>query len=157
MASRDHLFQGTGVTTAAFLVEVDGEPVGRFSECHGLQVEVAVETYEEGGVNGYVHQLPGRMSWPNIVLKRGLTYDDGLLDWFNRSAGATFAAEGRVARATVGVTMISSTGGRVRTWRLIDAVPVRWTGPTFVNADDEVPTEELEVAHHGFDAETLQS
>ena len=35
-----------------------------------LEFAVATEDVEEGGVNGYVHKLPGRMTWPNLVLKR---------------------------------------------------------------------------------------
>ncbi len=155
-AQKDHLFQGAGGSTGTFLVEIDGVEVGRFSECQGLQVEVAVETFQEGGVNGFEHKLPGRMSWPNLVFKRGMTVDNALFDWFNEAAGSTFAAKGKASRQTVGVTMLSSSGERLRTWRLHDAIPIKWTGPTFANSDDDVPTEELEVAHHGFEAETLK-
>lgn len=153
----DTLYQGANVRTSTFLVEVDGSPVGRFTECHGLEVEVEVETFQEGGVNGYVHKLPGRMSWPNLVLKRGVTFDDSLFGWFNSAAGSTFAAEGKAVRKTVGITLISATGERLRTWRLYDAIPIKWSGPTFAVDDGSVPTEELEVAHHGFEAETLRT
>ena len=65
---------------ATFLFEVDGVEIGRFMEISGLEVSVAVEDLEEGGENSFVHKLPGRMSWPNITLKRGITQNDALLD-----------------------------------------------------------------------------
>lgn len=153
--SYDHLFSSAGGTSATFLVEVDGMNIGRFSEVSGLQVEVEVETYNEGGVNGFVHHLPGRMVWPNLVLKRGVTWDDNLLVWFHQTTGDQFANEGKVVRTSAAVTMISSTGKRLRSWDLVDAVPVRWTGPTFAASAEEQPVEELEVAHHGFQANSF--
>lgn len=151
---KDHLFQSDGSTSAFFLVEVGDVPVGRFTECSGLEVEIEVESYEEGGVNGFTHKLPGRMSWPNLVLKRGLTVDNSLFEWFNASVGTTFNAESKAERKTVGVTMVSAKGERLRTWTLYDAIPVKWTGPSFANDSDGVATEELEVAHHGFEVVT---
>ena len=69
----DDNFEDEGVYAATFLVEVDGLEIGRFTEVSGLQVEVGVETVAEGGQNGFVHKLPSRMTWPNLVLRRGLT------------------------------------------------------------------------------------
>jgi phage tail-like protein len=155
-AGYDHLFMKAGGTAATFLVEVDGVNIGRFSEVSGLQVEVEVEQYKEGGVNGFSHHLPGRMTWPNLVLKRGITYDDNLLNWFHQTTGEAFVTEGKVLRTTAAVTMISSAGKRLRSWNLTDAVPVRWSGPTFAATAEEQPTEELEVAHHGFEATSFR-
>lgn len=148
----DHLFQAAGGTSATFLVEVDGAPVGRFSECQGLEVELSVETFEEGGVHGFVHKLPGRLTWPNLVLTRGTTWDNALFEWFNRAAGDGFVKDRKVVRETVAVTLLSSSGKRLRGWNLFDAMPVKWTGPDLSTGTDEVTTERLEVAHHGFEA-----
>ena len=49
-------FDADRVTGATFLVEVDGVEIGRFMEVTGLEVEVGVESIEEGGENGYVPQ-----------------------------------------------------------------------------------------------------
>jgi phage tail-like protein len=155
MATRDHHYHRGGTTTSTFLVEIDGDVLGRFWEVQGLQVEVEVEEYQEGGVNGFVHQLPGRMSWPHLILKRGVTYDNSLLEWFQASTGTGFAKENKVARETFAVTLISPGGQRLRGWNFHDAIPIRWTGPSFATDKDEVPTEELEVVHHGFEAITF--
>lgn len=150
---RDHLFQDAGAVTGAFIVEIDGIPVGRFTEVEGLEVNVEVEEYAEGGMNGFSHKLPTRITYPNLVLKRGVTWENLLYDWFDAIEKVGAATEGEVERHTLGITMISATGKRLRSWTADGAIPVRWTGPSLANSQDDVPTEELEVAHHGFEAE----
>jgi phage tail-like protein len=155
MAAEDRHFHRGGANRGVFLVDIDGIEVGRFTECQGLEVEVEVETFNEGGVNGFEHKLPGRMSWPNLTLKRGLTVDNKVFEWFNEAAGNTPAGTGKTSRGTMGITILNSMGEPLRTWRVYDAIPVKWTGPSLANSDDEIPTEELEVAHHGFESETF--
>lgn len=150
-AIADSQFEAAGATSATFVVEVDGVEIGRFSEISGLQVDVSVEEYAEGGEHGFVHKLPGRLTWPNLVLKRGVTNDDNLLAWLHEAAGDGFVkAKGKAVRRTAAVTLMGSNGSRLRTWRIVDALPVRWTGPTLASASSDLPEEELEIAHHGF-------
>jgi phage tail-like protein len=140
-----------GPITSMFLVEVDGKSIGRFTEVQGLEIEVAVETIEEGGQNSFVHKVPGRMSWPNIVLKRGLTQSDNLIAWLNKSSGEGFSGEkNKLTRSTAAITMLSQEGKRLRSWEIEGAFPIKWTGPSFSAENDEHPEEELEIAHHGF-------
>lgn len=142
-----------GQFTSTFLLEVDGATIGRFTEVSGLSVEVKVESIEEGGQNGYVHKLPGQMEWPNLVLKRGVTTDDNLFEWFEKSAGEKFESAGKkVERSTAAIVLIGRDGERLRTWSFYDAFPVKWSGPSFAAASSDALVEELEVAHHGFRA-----
>ena len=121
--------------TATFLFEVDGVDIGWFMEVSGLEVSIETEDVNEGGQNSFVHKLPGRMTWPNITLKRGVTKTNSLLDWLNESSGETFTANGnRVTRKTAAITLLDRTG----------------TGPSFAASSAEAPTEELEITHHGF-------
>ena len=46
--------------TFNFAVEIEGLLVGGFTEVSGLESEIEVEEYREGGVNGFVHKLPGQ-------------------------------------------------------------------------------------------------
>ena len=90
----DDAFVNERVTSATFLFEVDGVKIGQFMEAGGLEVSVETESVEEGGQNSFVHKLPGRMTWPNITLKRGVTNNDALLKWLNESSGEQFSANG---------------------------------------------------------------
>ncbi len=53
----------------------------RFQEVSGLNVTVNVDTYNEGGENRFVHRLPGRTSYQDLVLKRGMTLVSGVTAW----------------------------------------------------------------------------
>lgn len=146
-------FDAERITAATFLFEVDGVEIGRFMEVGGLQVDVGTEEVKEGGENGFVHKLPGRMTWPNIKLKRGITQNDSLLTWLNKSSGQQFAAEGnKLKRTTAALVLLGPKGQRLRTWTFVNAFPVKWSGPTFAASSTDMATEELEIAHHGFRA-----
>lgn len=149
-------FDADRVTAATFMFEVDGVEIGRFMDVGGLEVTVGVEEIEEGGENNYVHKLPGRMSWPNISLKRGITQNDSLLAWLNKSSGEQFAASGnKLTRSTAAITLIGPSGQRLRSWEFAGAFPVRWKGPDFSANSADTAVEELEIAHHGFRASNL--
>jgi phage tail-like protein len=144
------------ITAATFLVEVDGVEIGRFMEVTGLEVSVGVEEVEEGGENNYVHKLPGRMTWPNITLKRGITQNDTLLEWFSKSSGEQFAANGnRLTRSTAAITLLGPAAQRLRAWEFDGAFPVKWKGPDFAVTSSDMAIEELEITHHGFRAKPL--
>lgn len=143
---------GSDLATASrFLFELDGAEIGVFSSVSGL--EMTVETYQilEGGQNGFSHKLPGRITWPNLVFRRGITDSDALFAWLQKSSGEGFAASGnKLTKSTGAVTVIGLDGTRLRSWNLNDVWPVRWKGPDFDVSRDDPLQEELEIAHHGF-------
>lgn len=149
-------FLGGDVPVAnRFVFEVDGVEIGVFSEVEGLRVTVVTEDLVEGGQNGFVHKLPGRMSWPNLIFRRGLTQSDNLFDWLAKSSGEGFAGnQNKVTRVTGAVTALDLSGTRLRAWEFQDVFPVRWKGPEFRVEASTALEEELEVAHHGFRAKT---
>jgi phage tail-like protein len=148
-------FKGEVPVSSNFVFEVDGVQIGAFKEVHGLELRVEIDTYEEGGENGFVHQLPGRMTWPNIVLKRGLIQTDALFDWVRKTSGDDFASGGnKLTRCTGAIVLMSSQNKRLRSYELRSAFPVRWVGPN-LNVNEQRPLdEELEIAHHGFVSKT---
>ena len=114
----------------------------RSRECSGLTVEYEVLEYQEGGENRFVHKFRGRLKYPNLVLKRGVTYEDALLKWFSTRRTAT-------KRGTVTLTLLGADGKAVRSWAFAGAFPVKWQGPTLNAKSTNVATETLEIAHHG--------
>ena len=147
-------FEAERVTAATFLIEVDGVEIGRFSEISGLEVTVETEEIKEGGQNSFVHRVPGRMTWPNIRLKRGITQTDSLLQWLQKSSGEGFAGNGnKLQRSTAAITLVGPAGERLRSWEFDGAFPVKWTGPNFAVSSSDMAVEELEITHHGFRAQ----
>ena len=80
--------------TGRFMFTVDGLTIGSFTEVSGLAVQIDVEELAEGGQNHFTHKMPGRMKWPNIVLKRGITDADNLFEWFWKTSGEGFEGAG---------------------------------------------------------------
>ena len=52
-----------------------------FQEVTGLSVNVGLDTYNEGGENRFTHRLPGRNTYSDLVLKRGMSLVSGLTAW----------------------------------------------------------------------------
>jgi phage tail-like protein len=127
----------------SFLIQIQGREIGRFAQCTGLGVEYDVLEYAEGGNNEYVHQLRGRVRYPNVVLGRGITHEDELLRWL-------FSTEAASQRPTVTITMNDPTGKPIRHFALAAALPVRWTGPSAQRGASGTATESLEISHAGF-------
>jgi phage tail-like protein len=130
------------VAELRFKVDVQGISIGRFSECTGIAVEVEMKDYNEGGSNEFVHKLPTRIKYPNIVLKRGVTHEDALLKWFWDSRNA-------VQRKEMTITLLGPGASTVRTWAFMNAYPVKWTGPNLKAGSNSIATETLEVVHNG--------
>jgi len=144
-------FYAANPTSATFVVEVDGRPLGQFREASGLSVTVEVEEVVEGGQNFHTHKLPGRFTFTNVTLRRGLTEDNGLIAWIDEVTAGGFEKKGKkLKRNTVAIILMSADGKRLRTWTLQEAFPVSWKGPDFSLANDDFLVEEVEIAHHGF-------
>ncbi len=139
-------------------VDRDGIAVTGFSEVRGLSV--AVESDRTGSSNGWVDiferdargagrctdpVLSGRRPTesPRLELRRGVTDDTSLWDWFQRWI------DGTAEPADVRVILLDSTGARARTWVCKRARPVRWRGPTLTATESGVAMERYELAHDG--------
>lgn len=133
-----------------FTVQGVGE-IGAFTECDGLSVEIEVEEVKEGGQNHFSHRFPGRMKWPNIVLKRGITDSDALFEWFAKVSGDGYAGqENKLALTHGAIALLGAAARPVRTWEFDGAFPVKWSGPKLAASSTELAMEQLEIAHHGF-------
>lgn len=130
-------------TTFNFAVEIEGLLVGGFSEVSGLESEVRTEEYWEGGVNGYVHKLPGATTYSNLQLKHGLTAISTLWNWYYNTT------RGAVQRKNGTIMLLNPRQIPVMWWNFRNALPVRWSGPTFDAASDAVGVEAIELVHEG--------
>ena len=125
-----------------FKVQLPGVDLGRFRECTGLAAEIEVKDYNEGGVNDRVHKLPTRMKYPNLVLKRGITYEDALLKWL-------WQTQRNAERINVTVELMGPDGKPVRAWVFAEAFPIKWGGPNLNATSNQIATETLEIVHAG--------
>jgi phage tail-like protein len=133
-----------------FKVEIDPKvPIGEFRECTGLAAERELLEYVEAGNNDFVHKLPGRLKFPLLVFKRGITDQRALEEWFWKSRSRMDPGE-YPKLATVTVTLVETTGDKARVWAFENAYPVKWAGPNLNAGSDSGASETLEIAHGGF-------
>ena len=133
--------------TFNFLVEIDGLAVAGFTECSGLSAETAVIEYREGGDSARVRKLPGLTRYSNIVLKRGLTANRELWQWFRSTASGT--PDRRSGR----IVVLDAARQPVLVVRFVEAWVAKWEGPSLNATGNDVAIETLEIAHEGFDLE----
>jgi phage tail-like protein len=129
--------------TCRFYVEIDGIPQAVFTELSGLALEIAVEEIEEGGINDFVHRLPGRCKGSNLTLKRGVVNSNEFLKWNLQ------VAQGKITRRNLSVIMYNLDGTELVRWDFINAYPIKWSGPQFKADDTSTAIETLELAHEG--------
>jgi len=127
-----------------FVVELGGVVVAGFTEVTGLQVEVEIQEYREGGLNEYMHKRVGPTRYPsNLVLKHGITDKRELWKWHQD------VAHGKVERKNGSIILLSPAGDEVWRWNFEGAYPVRWNGPDLRANTAEVAVETLELVHRG--------
>jgi phage tail-like protein len=134
-----------GHAACRFYVEIgDGgkQIQAMFTELSGLQVEMQVMEYEEGGTNSFVHRLPGRLKVGNITLKHGLTKSNEFLKWCMN-----------IERKNVTVVMYDVAGQPVVRWHFNKAYAVKWTGPSFTADSTAMAIESIEITHQGLTVE----
>jgi len=125
-----------------FLIEIEGITSGGFTRVKGLSREVKHESYREGGVNDYEHKLITQVSYPALVLERGLALDD-LWKW------AQAVADGEVQRKTIRIRLQDEAGEKMFAWQIEHALPVKWAASDLDAQASQVVMESLELAHHG--------
>jgi phage tail-like protein len=126
-----------------FLAELQGMTIGAFRECSGLQAEYEVMEYMPGGADSPI-KLRGAIKYPNIVLKRGVTSETALLDWF-------FRAQKPDDRPNLSISLIGPDASTINMWVFHNAFPLKWQGPSLNAGSSNIAIETLEVTHAGLD------
>jgi phage tail-like protein len=135
-----------------FLVDlgdgVDGVLAG-FSEVSGLSSEITYAEYRNGNdKENHVRKIPTLSSTGDVVLRRGVIGDRRLFDWL------ASVRDGSPAPRTVTIHLLNEAREPVCTWRLINAQPKKWVGPTLAaKGGGEVAMEELHLTSERIDVE----
>ena len=118
----------------------------RFQEVSGLTSELGVEEIREGGENRFVHRLPDRGRYSNLILKRGLFVDSKLIDWC-KMAIENFVFE----PVTVNVTLLNEDHQPLAdAYSFVNAWPVKWAVSDFRAQQNALVIETLELAYNYF-------
>lgn len=131
-----------------FRVEVLGLSAAddaRFTEVGGLSLEVATEEVAEGGENRFLQKYPGRVKYPELVLKRGLLVKSEVFRWI-RDALDKDELEPR----NVDVTLLNAEHQPLVTWHVVNAFPTKWAVSDLNASANTVVVETLQLYYQYF-------
>ena len=101
-----------------------------------------VKTIREGGNNGRQIRLTGPLTFGQVTMKRGMTSNLELWDWFN------LMLSDQSLRADAEVVIFASDGETERArFQLSRCVPVKLKSPPLNAKDGAVAIEELQIAY----------
>ena len=131
-----------------FHLEIDGVPLGAFSEASGLTAEGDAVDYREGTDRQLnVRKLVGLRKYAHITLKRGYTKDTSLWKWY------ASAVTGTPDRRNVTIVLMNEAHQPVLRWHAENAWVNKIEGPAFKAAGNEVAMESVEIVHEGLSIE----
>lgn len=117
-----------------------------FQDVSGLNVKMAPEVINEGGTNDQVYKLPTRVTYDNLVLKRGLLKGSSLITWVNNALrNFTFVPK------QVTIALLDENSAPVITWTLANAYPVSLQISELKAMDNGLVIETLELAYSYYD------
>lgn len=125
---------------------------GAFQECSGLEIEMDVQEYQEGGRNDATIRRVGRAKFSPIILKRGMFYpapngtaDNALWRWLQDVVKGVRPVE----RYDGTVEVWGDYKVAAATWTFDRGLPAKIRGPELNAKTGEVAIEELHIAHEG--------
>lgn len=139
-----------------FRVTVDrfgdaGSFTAGFQEISGLGNEITLAEYRNGNeAENHVRKIPGMNKATDVTLKRGVIGSLNIFTWIRE----TREGSQDVRRPVTIELMNEAHTEAVMTWRLTNAVPMKYTGPTLnAKGGTDVAIEELVLACEKIDVE----
>ncbi len=130
-----------GITAAfRFVVSVDGTAMAAFTECKLPDLELNMEEVKEGGLNTYVHMLPGQRKPGRIILKNGIGVAKELNEWYTQSLSEKFT------RKRISIQLLNSRMEAILTLDFQNAIPIKWSGPNLKSDENTIAIQTLELS-----------
>jgi len=126
---------------------------GAFQECGGLEIEMDIQEYQEGGRNNGTVRRVGRGKYQPVVLKRGMFFSKSgegnaepeLWLWIQRILDGQ-----RPVPRYDGIVHVMGQDNTLRaTWMFDRGLPAKIRGPELNARTGEIAIEELTIAHEG--------
>ncbi len=122
-----------------------------FSECDGLEMSIEPKSIREGGNNGQQIHLAGPVSYGQLSLKRGMTDNFDLWNWFEQ------IQNNRSLRASGEVLMLSSSRNEEVKFALTGCLPIKLKAPSLNAQSGLVAIEEMQIAYETLSVTKLSS
>lgn len=136
-----------------FLVNFDLKDTGAqevaFQEVSGISAELEMETYKEGGENRFVHKLPNRTNYPDLVLKRGLLVNSAIRKWIEL---AIYNLE--IQPIDVVVKILNEEHEPLQSYAFVNAYPKKWSISDLNAQSSSLVIESMELSYQYFNVKS---
>jgi phage tail-like protein len=133
-------FLNLATASFRFVVAIDGSPTAAFTHCTLPTIAWDTEQVKEGGLNTYVHQLPGQRQHTTVTLKNGIGIASDLMNWYIMTMSE------RIRRRRVTITLLNRHHAPIMVWHIENAYPIKWTGPQLESDQNTIAIQTLELA-----------
>ena len=124
----------------------------RFQEVSGLDVEMEMDPYTEGGQNRFTWKLPRRTRYSDLVLKRGMFMGSGIVLWC-QNAFENFVFE----PTNITIALLNSDHVPIQAWYVVNAIPKKWTISSFNAEQNSVVIESFTLSYQYFNVISVES
>ena len=131
-----------------FGLEIEGKLSGFFTQVSGIGSET--EVVQQKVVNGetgetIIRQIPGRLTWTPVSLKRGVTSNVDIWEW------RQMVVDGKIddARTNCSIIAYSQDNSEIARWNFENAWPSKVTGPEMDAGSTDYMIEDVTIVHEG--------
>jgi phage tail-like protein len=124
----------------------------RFQEVSGLDVEMEMDTFMEGGQNRFTWRLPKRARYSDLVLKRGMFMGSGIVLWC-QNAFENFVFE----PTNLIISLLNDAHVPVQAWYVVNAIPKKWSISNFNAEENSVVVESITLSYQFFNVISVES
>lgn len=126
-----------------FGLEIDGVELARFTSVSGLGYESEVVTFQDTLADGRIvtRKRPGRINFGDITLKRGLSANNDLVEWYQT------VVDGQVERKSGSIVIYDQVSTEIGRWNFENAWISKWSASDLDAGSDDVMIEEITIAH----------
>ena len=131
-----------------FGLEIEGKLTGFFTQVSGIGSET--EVVQQKVVNSetgeaIIRQIPGRLTWTPVSLKRGVTSSIDIWEW------RQMVVDGKIDEARTNCSVIAYSQGNeeIARWNFENAWPSKVTGPDMDAGSTDYMIEDVTIVHEG--------
>ena len=131
-----------------FGLELEGKLSGFFTNVGGIGSETEVIAHKivnDKTGETLIQQIPGRLSWTPVTLKRGVTSNIDIWEWRQK------VVEGKVDAARTNCSIVAYDQGNteIARWNFTNAWPSKVVGPDMDSGAVDYMVEDMTIVHEG--------
>jgi phage tail-like protein len=131
-----------------FGLEIEGKLSGFFTQVSGIGSETEViqhKVVNDKTGETLIQQVPGRLSWTPVNLKRGVTSSMDIWEWRQK------VVEGKVesARTNCSIVAYNQENKEIARWNFANAWPSKVVGPEMDAGSTNYMVEDVTIVHEG--------